>query len=170
MSTAVPRIGRTPNLFLRDAVPVVVTMAGSLTVMLPIVATAPIMPPFGLLMLLSWRLLHRNLWPAWVPLLLGLFDDLVSGQPLGSAMLLWPACFLALDLIDPRMMWRDFELEWGLAGAMIAAVMLASLAIANLTGGATSLLVIVPQILFTILLFPLCVLFCARFNRWRFKL
>lgn len=169
MSTA-HRIGRTPNIFLRDAVPVVTTMAGSLSVIVPMVATAPIMPPFGLLMLLSWRLIQRTLWPAWVPLLLGLFDDLVSGQPLGSAMLLWPACFLVLDLIDPRMMWRDFGLEWGLAGGLIAAVLMLSLAIANFTGGATMLLVIVPQIILSILFVPLCVLLCARLDRWRYRL
>ena len=49
------------------------------------------------------------------PLPLGLFDDLVSGQPLGSAMLLWTLCFLAIDVLEQRLVWRDFWQDWLIA-------------------------------------------------------
>lgn len=64
-------------------------LAGSLVTLLPVVATVPFLPPFGLLMFLGWRLLRPGALPVWAAAPLGLFDDLVSGQPLGSAVLLW---------------------------------------------------------------------------------
>lgn len=161
------RIGRAPSNAQRQAVPIVSTMLGSLTPILPIVATAPTMPPWGLLVLLAWRMLHRNLWPVWMGLPLGLFDDLFSGQPLGSSMMLWTLALLGLDLLDRRMLWRDFRQEWIIAGGLIAAVTLFQLAIAHLTGGGTSPLYLLPQIVISVLVFPLVARVCAVLDDWR---
>ena len=62
---------------------------GSMTTLLPVVATVPFLPPFGLMMLLAWRLMRGDSMKVWMPVPLGFFDDMLSGQPLGSAMLLW---------------------------------------------------------------------------------
>lgn len=148
-------------------VPIVSTIAGSMTALLPIVATSPTLPPFGLLMLLGWRLLRPELWPAWMALPLGLTDDLLSGQPLGSAMTLWTLAFLALDMVDNRMIWRDYWLDWLIATAAILFCLSGSWLFAAFTGGGGTLLAIVPQAAITILCFPVAARLCALLDRWR---
>ncbi len=110
---------------------VVSILVGSLVTLLPIVATVPFLPPFGLLMFLAWRLLRPGALPVWAAAPLGLFDDLVSGQPLGSAMLLWQLCSLMLDLVDTRLVARDFWQDWLLAGGAIAVCLIAGRAFAT---------------------------------------
>lgn len=165
---AQPRIGQEPSLLRQQGIPVGMVMLGSLATFFPVITTTAIMPPLGLLFLLSWRSLHRDLWPVWMPLFLGAFDDLFSGQPIGSAMMLWTTAYLIMDATDKRFVWRDFWQEWALAASMIALVLLGGLVIANLTGGNTSALLLIPQILITICLFPLTSRLCATIDRWRF--
>ena len=98
-----------PTALERQLVPVVSTMIGSLTVLFPIVATEPLMPPFGLMIFLGWRLLRGDIWPLWMGLPLGLWDDLFSGQPLGTAMCGWTAIMLILDNLDRRTPFRDYR-------------------------------------------------------------
>ena len=76
-----------PSLGVR-LLPALTVMGASMLTLVPIIATVGLLPPFGLLMLLGWRLTRGEALPIWSPLLLGLFDDLLSGQPTGSAMLL----------------------------------------------------------------------------------
>jgi len=150
-------------------VPIISTMIGSMTPILPVIATAPVMPPWGLLVLLAWRMLHRNFWPVWMGLPLGFFDDMFSGQPLGSAMMLWTLALLGLDLLDRRMIWRDFRQEWAIAGALIVAILLVQLLISYTNGGATNPLFLVPQIAISVLAFPLVALGCAALDLWRLR-
>lgn len=161
------RIGREPSAAQRQGIPVASTMIGSMIPLLPAIATAPVMPPWGLLVLIAWRMLHRNLWPVWMGLPLGMFDDIFSGQPLGSAMMLWTLALLGLDLLDRRMVWRDFRQEWSIAGALIIAILLVQLLISYASGGATNPLLLVPQILVSILAFPLVARACAVLDDWR---
>ena len=123
-------------------VPVVTVMLGSLTVLLPMIATFPLMPSMGLVMLLGWRLPRAGLWPAWTALPLGLFDDLFSGQPLGSAMALWTVTLLAIDYCDLRLLWRGHWQDWGLAALAIAGVTLGAWGLVQLTGGATPIILL----------------------------
>lgn len=111
-------------------IPVVSIMVASASVLLPYVATAPLLPPLGLMTLLAWRLLRPELFRLWAPVPLGFFDDLLSGQPLGSAMLLWTLCFLALDVLDRRMLWRDFRQDWLIGAGLTAAVIVLAALIA----------------------------------------
>ena len=90
------------------AIPAASIVAGSLITIVPLVATFPVLPPLGLMVLLAWRLLRPDTVRIWSPLPFGFFDDLVSGQPLGSAILLWTVSFLIVDLLDQRLMSRDF--------------------------------------------------------------
>ena len=135
--------------------------------LLPMIETAPLLPPFGFMMLIAWRLLHRTMWPVWISVPLGIWDDMFSGQPQGSAMLLWTLAFFALDLLDRRMVWRDTMQEWLLATTLIIFLVLGSLFIANETGGATPAWVLFPQILISILLFPIVTRLCAGLDHIR---
>lgn len=155
------RIGRAPTRTRMMGIPVLTVMVGSMTALLPIIAALPILPPFGFMIIIAWRLLHRTLWPVWAAIPLGAFDDMLSGQPLGSAMILWTLAFFVLDLFDRRMMWRDSWQDWALAGLLIAALLVGELVIANFVGGNSSLGILWPQYILSLLLFPLVSRLCA---------
>lgn len=171
MSTTLVYRGYQPALsFKARAVPTVSTMLGSLLPgMLPIIAQAPIVPPFGLLMLLAWRLLRPGLWAVWAPLPLGFFDDLASGQPVGSAMLSWTLAFLAIDASERSLLWRDYVQDWVVASAAIAGCLLAGYVFALFAGGAAPIYAIVPQALASMLFFPAVARLCARLDAWRLR-
>ncbi len=161
------RIDRAPTSVQLVGLPVVSVMIGSLAVLLPVISAAPLLPPFGFMLLLAWRLLQRTMWPVWMALPLGLFDDIFSGQPLGSAVFLWTLTFLTLDLIDRRMIWRDSLQDWALASLLIVALLTGELIIANATGGNTGIIALVPQIVVSCLLYPLIARICANLDRIR---
>jgi rod shape-determining protein MreD len=148
-------------------VPIAATMAGSALAALPFVTDMPLLPPFGLLMLLAWRLLRPELWQAWIGLPLGLFDDLMSGQPIGSAMTLWTIVLLALDLSDNRAVWHDYWHDLLIAALALTFCIAGGWAAVALTVPAPSLLTMVPQLLLAILLMPLAMRIAARLDRFR---
>ena len=135
------------------ALPWATVVAGSLLTCVPMIAVAPILPPFGLLVLLAWRLLARFALRPWAAAPLGLFDDLVSGQPLGSAVLLWSGCFLAIDLVEQRLAFRDFWQDWLIAGSLIACVLIAGRLIATPLSAHVEPAIAL-QIMVSVLLFP----------------
>lgn len=146
--------------------PAVSVMLGSLVPILPTVAPAPLLPPCGLLMLLGWRLLRHDVFRIWAPLPLGAFDDLVSGQPLGSAMLTWGLCFVAIDLVDRRLPFRDFWQDWAIAAGCIAVAQLVGRLLASPLSAQVDIFV-VAQIIIAIALFPLALSACASLDRRR---
>ena len=153
--------------FKARAVPIASTMAGSLLTTLPIVATAPVLPPFGLLFLLAWRMLRPEIWPIWAALPFGLFDDLLSGNPLGTAMLTWTVAFIVLDVIDRWQVWRDYWQEWFIAAGLIAFCIIAAFLVTLATGGGGYIVIIVPQLAASMLAFPVVVRLTAILDRWR---
>lgn len=149
--------------------PVATVMLGSLLPsLLPIVAISPIMPPLGLIMLLAWCLLRPELWPLWIGLPLGFFDDIVTGHPVGTAMCLWTLTLVAIDSVSVRLLWRDYTQDWLIAAAGIIAVIAMSWFFMHLApGGGGPFNRSLPQAMLSILLFPVIARFCARLDRWR---
>lgn len=129
-------------------------MVGSLVTILPWGATLPLLPPVGLLMMLSWRLLAPLSLRLWAPALLGLFDDLVSGQPVGSAMLLWTASYFLVDALDARSGVRDFAQNWAIAAVAIAVSLIGGRMAATPLGAHVDTVLLI-QVMVSILLFPL---------------
>jgi rod shape-determining protein MreD len=162
-----PRLRPPPTVVRTQAIPIITTMIASMATLLPVVSSATTMPPWGLLMLLGWRLLDREIWPVWIALPLGLWDDMFSGQPMGSSMMLWSLAFLAIEVFDRRMIWRDYREDWSIAAGIITAVLIGGLIIANVTGGETPLIHIIPQILISVFCFPIIVRLCAMIDRMR---
>ncbi len=141
-------------------IPVASVIGGSLMTLVPLIATIPILPPFGLMMLVAWRLGRPDALPVWSPLAFGLFDDLLSGQPLGSAMLLWTGLILTVDLLDQRLVARDFWQDWLLASGAIGGCLLLGRFIAvPLDAHVDTLLLL--QILLSLMLYPLATQLCA---------
>lgn len=137
---------------------------GSMMTLLPFVATVPFLPPFGLMMLLGWRLVRTDSMKVWAPVPLGFFDDMISGQPLGNAMLLWTLCVLAVDVLDTRLVWRDFWQDWLIASGAIAFCLIAGrlLAAPFYAHVDTAMLF---QIAISAALFPVIARFCAWLDR-----
>ena len=157
-----------PSKFRMTVIPALsVMICSAVTAMLPIIAKSPILPPFGLMMFVSWRLLRRDAFPIWAGAPLGFFDDLLSGQPVGSSVFLWSVVMIALEAIEHRFMWRDYWMEWFLAGLTIGLCLIIGLLLANLHGGPTPVEVILPQILVSILCYPLMAKLCSMLDNLR---
>ena len=153
----------------RSAIAAATVAAASLAPLLPLVATVPILPPFGLLMLLAWRLRNPGILPVWAAAPLGLFDDLFSGQPLGSAMALWTCGLVAIDVIDSRLVWREFRHDWLVAGGAITAF-LTGARLAGTPLGAHVDTVMLVQAVVSIALYPLVAAICARIDEAALRL
>ena len=166
------RINRAPSPFLAHAMPWLSVMAGSLLAGWVAIATVPLMPPLGYLLLIGWRQLRPGLLPVWAGLPLGLADDLVSGQPAGSAVMLWSVSLLVLEVIEGRWPWRSFPIEWAVATGLIVACLLVAGVIASGTGNLGWLPAVLVQAVVAVLAYPLAarvVAACDRLRLVRFR-
>ena len=155
------RINRAPLPLLANGLPWASVMLAAMVTFSPIVASAPVLPPLAFMMFLAWRILRPGLLPIWAGLPLGLFDDLFSGQPFGSAILLWSLVLLAMEVIDERFLWRSFGQDWLAASVLITAYILIAAIIAGIAAGYPLPMVIGPQLLVSLALFPLMTLMAA---------
>jgi rod shape-determining protein MreD len=151
----------------RRFVPLLSTVAAMLMALLPIVTNALWIPNIGFLILITWRLMRPEIWPAQVALGFGLAADLISGAPLGQSMLLWTLIFLGMDYADRLLGVRDYWLDWLLAAAAIAFHSAGVWTIALLSGAKVSPLLMMPQLCLTILAYPLAARIVLRLDRWR---
>lgn len=158
---------RAPSAMVAYLVPWATIALASIVPGWPIIASAPIMPAVGYLFLLGWRQVRPGVLPVWAGLPLGLVDDLFSGQPMGSAILLWSVSMLALDAIELRFPWRHFLVDWLVATGLIVAYGLATAFLARTVGGPAPGLDIVPQILLGVLLYPFVGRIVASLDRLR---
>jgi rod shape-determining protein MreD len=149
------------------AIPIFSVLIGSILTTLPIITEQPLLPPFGLMIFLTLRLLRPGLWPMWAGLPFGLFDDLFSGQPFGSAGLIWSAAMIAIELLDNRAIWRDLWQDWLIASIIIINALCAGLFFVGLAYGGPGAVVLLPQIALSVLLYPLIVRLCVRLDKWR---
>ena len=151
----------------RRFVPVGSTLAASLLALLPIVPSAPLIPEASLLVVLAWRLLRPEIWPAVAALGLGLFNDLVAGHPLGQSMATWTIIFLFCDYVDSRLGFRDYWMDWLIAAAAILFHAAACWYVATLMGSQMLFRVMVPQIAVAILVYPLAARIVLALDKWR---
>lgn len=149
---AAPKINRAPSPVLAVSVPWLLVMLGSVSPVLPYVSAGPIIPPLGFMVLVAWLQMRPGLFPVWAGLPLGLFDDLFSGQPFGSGVLLWSLVTIFLDFVEVRFPWRGFLQNWLLAAAVLAVYLLAAAVLA--TGAAGTQLVLM-QLGFAVMFYPL---------------
>ncbi len=161
------RFDREQSLLKMLAIPIASIALASMITTLPIFSAEPLLPPFGLLMFLSWRLMRPGLLPVWSGVPFGMMDDLFSGQPFGSAGLLWSLAMLVIEIIDSRAIWRDYLQDWLIAAVLIAAILFGGWWVTALAHAASAPVILVPQILLSILLYPLVVRICARLDSWR---
>jgi len=161
------KINRTHLPFLAYGLPWLSIMLASLTPWLPVIAPAPVLPPVGFMMLLAWRLLRPGLLPLWAGLPFGLFDDFYSGQPLGSSVLLFSLTLVAIELIEVRFPWRTFWLDWLTASVILIVYLGAAALLSGSDLTLVQLTVILPQLVLSIVLFPVVARLVAQLDRLR---
>src|SRR4029453_3927824 len=91
-----------------DYVPAASVVLGSMVSLLPIVSASGWGPDWGMLMLVAWRLLRADAWPAWWAAPLGFVNDLIVGNPIGLSGALWAAMMIAMEIPDRRQRGGDY--------------------------------------------------------------
>jgi rod shape-determining protein MreD len=160
------RIGRGPPAYARF-VPALSVAAMSLLAALPIVSNSGWFPDFAFLMLIGWRLLRADPFPAWWAAPLGLINDLFTGLPIGFSIALWSLSMFLLELADRRTMFRDYWIEWVLAAVLIVLHQLFLYKVAEWSGARVPLVQMAPGTVIAILVFPFFAFLAGRLDRWR---
>ncbi len=163
------RINRTHSPALAQIIPPVTVMFMSLLPAFVLTGSVPMMPPLGLMILLAWRIARPGMFPVWIGFPLGLFDDLFSGQPFGSAMLLWSLAMIGIELIEARFPWRSYMQDWMTMGAIIAIYLLAAAVLSGAAVSVPMLIALCPQFLIALLLLPVVSRLVAIFDRLRLR-
>ena len=153
--------------FRRQHAPLLSVIFACLLNLLPIVVSSPVVPDFAFLMLLAWRLLRPELWAATTALPLGLFNDLVAGHPIGQSMALWTVTFLIFDIMDSRLVWRDYLMDWLAASMAIIFYTFADWYVGRLMESRTEFVVMLPQLGLSILVYPVVARIVLALDRWR---
>ncbi|NJO13793.1 MAG: rod shape-determining protein MreD [Rhizobiales bacterium] len=161
------RINRAPSAWRARIVPYATIMLASLLPVLLIADLMPLLPPLGFMVLLGWRLVRQGLLPLWAGAPLGAFDDLFSGQPFGSAILLWSLVMIAIELIETRFPWRDFWHDWFAAGMVSLTYWFAAILISGAPISHDLVLASIPQAVFAVLLYPIIARMVAALDRFR---
>ena len=151
----------------RRYVPIASTILACLVNVLPIIVSTPIIPDFAFLVLLAWRLLRPEMWSVTTAIPLGLLNDLLAGHPLGQSAALWTSIFLIMDLVDSRVAWRDYWMDWMLAAVFILGYTFGDWAIGRWMGSTAEFGILWPQIGASILLYPVVARIVLVLDRWR---
>jgi rod shape-determining protein MreD len=148
-------------------IPATSVVAASALALLPVVTQQAVFPDSAFLMLIAWRLLRADAWPAWWAAPLGFVNDLLTGMPIGLSVTLWTAIMLVMDLVDRRTLWRDYWIEWALAAVLILMAETAEWKVAAWSGAPVPFIQVLPTVLISILAFPIFAFLASRLDRWR---
>lgn len=161
------RINRVQSPWRARGVPYGSIMLGSFLPALLVADLMPLVPPMGFLMLLGWRIMRPGLLPVWAGAPLGAFDDLISGQPFGSAVLMWSLAMIAIELIEARFPWRGFWQDWFAAALVVVVYMIMALVASGSRLSQPLLIAALPQLLTAILIYPFLARIIAALDRFR---
>ena len=161
------QINRDHSPFMLVFIPWATILIASYAQSIPIATAGPLLPPIGFLFLLAWRLLRPGVLPIWSGLIFGIWDDLFSGQPFGSAILLFSATMLAIEIIDMRFPWRGFAQDWMIAAAITVVYILATTLFSGSRLTLPLFVGIVPRLLLSIITYPFIAFIVSRLDKLR---
>lgn len=161
------KINRDHSPMLAFGVPWLSILLASLTPLLPIIAPAPLVPPLAFMLMLAWRLMRPGLLPSWAGLPLGAFDDLFSGQPFGSGIVLFSLTLIGIELLDARFPWRSFWQDWIIAIGVIAAYLVLAALVSGAHPDSVLFAALVPQAVLAVVMFPIIARVVSLLDRLR---
>tara|TARA_B100000678_G_scaffold256622_1_gene235100 strand:- start:1178 stop:1735 length:558 start_codon:yes stop_codon:yes gene_type:complete len=161
------QINRDHSPFLLVFIPWATIMLASFFQSIPIAVAGPLLPPVGFLFLLAWRLLRPGVLPIWSGIIFGMWDDLFSGQPFGSAILLFSATMLAIELIEMRFPWRGFAQDWLIAAIIAVVYILVSTLVSGSRLSLPLAAAVAPQMLLSIIAYPFIAFIVSRLDKLR---
>jgi len=161
------RINRSHSPVLVYSIPYLTVIIGIIVPNLILTSAVPIVPPLGFMMLLAWRIVRPGLFPIWIGFPLGAIDDMFSGQPFGSSILLWSLAMIAIEVVEARFPWRTYMQDWMNLSLVITVYIFAAALISGAEIGYAIILAIVPQLLLSVLLFPIIARMVSRLDRLR---
>lgn len=161
------QINRETSPWRRYSVPYLSVIAGILLPFFVIAGTMPVMPPIGFMILLAWRIMRPGLLPLWIGLPLGAIDDLFSGQPFGSAILLWSLAMLAIEQLEQRFPWRNFWHDWLTASLVLSVYLVLAMIASGAVPNYHQLIVVAPQIALSVVLYPIVAIVVSWLDRFR---
>ena len=161
------RIDRRNSSVLAYGIPILSIMLASMLPTFFVATAVPLIPPLGLLALIGWRLVRPDILPIWAGFPLGMWDDMFSGFPFGSAILLWSMVMLGLEALEARFPWHGFVQDWLTGGLIIAVYLLVATLLSGGHGSFPMLQAFVPQLLLSLMLFPIISRMIARLDRIR---
>lgn len=159
--------GHSPTL--AYSVPYLSILLCSMIPLLVVAGTMPILPPMGFLVFFTWRLIRPGLLPMWVGLPLGAFDDLFSGQPFGSGILLWSICMIVIEFVEARWPWRGFWQDWVTFAIASTLYLLFALILSGTFVNLHHIVASAPQVLLSALLYPMIARMVATLDKLRLK-
>jgi rod shape-determining protein MreD len=162
-------INRVPSPLRAGVVPYASIMLGSLLPVFIMADAMPALPPVGFILLVGWRIMRPGLLPLWAGAPLGLFDDLFSGQPIGSAIFLWSLAMIVIEMIDARFPWRGFIEDWFTASLAILLYIFVAMVVSGASITLHQIVAALPQVLLSILLYPVFALIVARLDQFRLR-
>ena len=161
------QINKEHSPFLMIFIPWATIMLATYFQSVPIATVGPLLPPIGFLFLLAWRLLRPGVLPIWSGIIFGMWDDLFSGQPFGSAILLFSAAMLAIELIEMRFPWRGFAQDWLIAATIAVIYILVATLVSGSRLSLPLFAAIVPQLLLSIIAYPFIAFIVSRLDKLR---
>lgn len=163
------RINRAHSPLLATIVPWFSVVLASLLPVFIVTGSVPLSPPIAFMVLLAWRIARPGMFPVWIGFPLGAIDDLFSGQPFGSAIVLWSLAMIAIEAIEVRFPWRNYMQDWMTMSALIAIYLLAAAMLSGGTIGVPMFIALVPQFVLAVLLLPVISRLVALLDRLRLK-
>lgn len=113
------RINSTHSQWRITLIPIISVLLASVLPDIFFIASSPFLPSFSLMIFMGWMVLRPGIWPLWSAVTFGIWDDVFSGQPMGSAVVIWSAILLIYDQIEERMPWRSHWQDWLIASVFL---------------------------------------------------
>ena len=142
-------------------------IVGTLAFALPLrlVTLQPPEPVFGLVPAFAWAVIRPSVMPPLALLVLGLFQDLLWGTPLGF----WPLCLLSLHalilIVRASLSGQSFWMLWGWYGVGCVLAFGIGVALETIAAGTVPNLVgVAAQWLVSVALYPLANLLIDRYE------
>lgn len=144
-------------------------LVASLLALFPAFTPGAWWPDLALLVLIAWRLRRSDAFPDWWAIPFGLFNDLVTGQPIGQSIVIFTLAMIAINLADIRLRWRSHWSEWAIATLLVALGELIEWQVNAIAGAPSPLRTLGPPVAIAALAFPLAAILIGKLDDFRLR-